>query len=418
MKELDTVKTCVVGLVVALFPVGVVAQDNYFNANGVRIHYIDRGAGEPVVLVDGYTNDAERNWIDTGVVGALSRDHRVIALDLRGHGRSDKPHDPSAYGTELALDIVRLLDHLHIARAHIVGYSLGGIITAKLLTLHEERFITATLVAASGRRNWNEQSARAAEEAARELEAGVPYRSLLVATAPRDQPAPTEDAIRQAARDLAARNDTLAHAALRRGDHALAVTNAQLLAVKSPVLAIVGTSDAAAAGVRTLKTAWPALEVVSVEGATHWGERGIPLRPEFVAAVRRFITARTTSEQEIPPAGRERALRAAMAALAKARHDGDGIAWGHLATDAYVVIHTDGRIHRRAEEIAEVTAAPMTTVPVRRNEQFAWYGDAMAVLTSEFTNVQGRTVRAIDVWIRDGSAWKIAAAQVTAVTTP
>src|SRR5205807_4443137 len=111
--------------------------------------------------------------------------------------KSDKPHDPKAYGAEMAQDIVRLLDHLKITQAHIVGYSLGGIITAKLLTTNPDRFITATLVAASGRRRWTDEDERNAEATARELEGGIPYPFLIVGFAPTNQPPPTEEFIRK-----------------------------------------------------------------------------------------------------------------------------------------------------------------------------------------------------------------------------
>ena len=53
---------------------------------------------------------------------------QLIALDCRGHGKSDKPHDPAEYGPEMAADVVRLLDHLRIEKAHLLGYSSGAFI--------------------------------------------------------------------------------------------------------------------------------------------------------------------------------------------------------------------------------------------------------------------------------------------------
>ena len=189
------VRACVLLFLIGWAPAVVSAQDKFFTSNGVRIRYVDQGAGEPVVLVHGYTNFIENNWIATGVLPNLAKDHRVIAFDLRGHGKSDKPHDPKAYA-ELGQDVVRLLDHLNIVRAHIVGYSLGGIITAKLLTTNPDRFITATLIAAAGRRSWTAKDERDAEATAADLEGRVPHRSLILLTAPTDQAAPTEEAIR------------------------------------------------------------------------------------------------------------------------------------------------------------------------------------------------------------------------------
>src|SRR5436190_17147545 len=97
-------------------------QSNFLDSNGVRIRYVDQGQGPPVVLIHGYTGNLERHWINPGVFTELARDHRVIALDCRGHGKSDKPHSPGSYGVEMGKDIVKLLDHLKISRAHIVGF--------------------------------------------------------------------------------------------------------------------------------------------------------------------------------------------------------------------------------------------------------------------------------------------------------
>jgi pimeloyl-ACP methyl ester carboxylesterase len=121
------------------------------------------------------------------ILQELARDHRVIAFDLRGHGQSGKPHEPRAYGREMGLDVVRLLDHLGIARAHVVGYSLGGYFTSQLLTLHPERFLTATLVAGPGLFAWSaEQAADAAVEASGRERACV-SRTLLTRLSPPDR---------------------------------------------------------------------------------------------------------------------------------------------------------------------------------------------------------------------------------------
>jgi pimeloyl-ACP methyl ester carboxylesterase len=111
-----------------------------------------RGSGHDLEFAtDRFPSIIERTWVDTGVLPNLATDHRVIAFDLRGHGKSDKPHEPRAYN-ELAQDAVRLLDHLGIAQAHIVGYSFGAVVVAKLLTTDAHRLLTATLGGASPRR--------------------------------------------------------------------------------------------------------------------------------------------------------------------------------------------------------------------------------------------------------------------------
>jgi len=78
---------------------------------------------------------------------------------------------------------------------------------------------------------------------------------------------------------------------LTRARREQVVTDSQMAAVQVPALAIVGTADPAVAGVKMLKAAWPALQVVTVEGATHWGDRGVLIRPEFAASLRQFIAA-------------------------------------------------------------------------------------------------------------------------------
>src|SRR5262245_42949024 len=121
-----------VGLLVGLQATAQQPPDKFFNSSGVQIRYVDQGSGEPVLLIHGYTLSIETNWIEPRIFQSLAKDHRVIAFDLRGHGKSGKPYDPTSYGREMEQDAIRLLDHLGIRRAHVVGYSLGAIITAKL----------------------------------------------------------------------------------------------------------------------------------------------------------------------------------------------------------------------------------------------------------------------------------------------
>src|SRR5580704_16817637 len=96
------------------------AEDRFFDSNGVKIHYAVEGKGEPVLLIHGFSANAQMNWGNQGIISALAKDYRVIALDNRGHGKSDKPHDPKSYGQEMVEDAVRLLDHLKIEKAHVV----------------------------------------------------------------------------------------------------------------------------------------------------------------------------------------------------------------------------------------------------------------------------------------------------------
>ena len=120
--------------------------------------------------IHGYTGYIERHWIATGVFANLAKDHRVIALDCRGHGKSGKPTDPKAYGAEMAQDIVRLLDHLKIRRAHVVGFSMGAMIAGPLLITNADRLLTVTFVGHHPVRKWTTVDEQQAEVSARELE--------------------------------------------------------------------------------------------------------------------------------------------------------------------------------------------------------------------------------------------------------
>ena len=134
-------------------------QDKSFESNGIRIRYIEAGSGTPVVLIHGYSRFLESNWINPGLYPALcKKSHRVIAYDLPGHGKSGKSYEPSAY-RDMAGDPIRLMDHLGIRRAHLIGYSLGGGIVTRSAVPHPERLITAILGGHSGYRDWEAEDA-------------------------------------------------------------------------------------------------------------------------------------------------------------------------------------------------------------------------------------------------------------------
>ena len=126
-----------------------VKQNSSFDSAGVKIAYVVAGDGEPVILIHGLYSSAAMNWELPGIFDLLAKHYRVIALDLRGHGNSDKPAGEDAYGQPMVEDITRLMDHLQeIQKAYIAGYSLGGIIVMKFMVDHPDRVIGATRWAA------------------------------------------------------------------------------------------------------------------------------------------------------------------------------------------------------------------------------------------------------------------------------
>jgi pimeloyl-ACP methyl ester carboxylesterase len=116
-----------------------------FEVNGVNLSYTVQGTGEPVVLIHGLYSSVRRNWEVPGTLQMLAANYQVIALDLPGHGLSDKPDRIDAYGIAMVDDVVALLDHLNIKKAHIVGYSMGGMIAMKLMATHPDRVLSAVV---------------------------------------------------------------------------------------------------------------------------------------------------------------------------------------------------------------------------------------------------------------------------------
>jgi pimeloyl-ACP methyl ester carboxylesterase len=252
-------------------------KDRFFDSAGVKIRYIVAGSGEPVILIHGFTADAELNW--GPVVKDLARDHLVIAMDCRGHGKSDKPHDASQYGTQMTADVVRLMDHLKIRRAHIAGYSMGGFITLKLLTEHPERFLTAILGGSGGMRA--DFPFAVLEPMIKKLEGGMSVAEVIGTSVP-SAPSPEQAEFLKRISEI---NDPKALAAAARSWKDLVVTDDQLRAIKVRTLAIYGSKDAASM-ITSLKGLISNIEFTVVDGADHLGA---PTRPEFVSGIRAFI---------------------------------------------------------------------------------------------------------------------------------
>lgn len=116
-----------------------------FDSDGVRIAYIDEGEGDPILLIHGFASSVRINWIEPGWVGFLARNgFRIVAFDNRGHGESEKLYRLSDYGAPLmAEDARRLLDHVGIERADVMGYSMGARISAFLALAHPGRVRSA-----------------------------------------------------------------------------------------------------------------------------------------------------------------------------------------------------------------------------------------------------------------------------------
>ena len=257
-------------LAVLCVPNGLVGQETgsaerFFDSDGVGIRYLDLGEGEAVVLLHGFALSAEVNWGLTGLLDSLPQEYRMLALDQRGHGRSDKPHGPEDYGLEFVEDVVRLLDALEIEKAHIVGYSMGGTLALRLAADHPDRVRSVVIGGAGwappgtplppGLQEWPAKIERIAEEGG----------SLTDAMWLPGWPDPTPEI-----RAFLDSNDARALAAvLRSRPEWDDLTAASVRAIGVPVLAVIGEVDFARPAVDALAGVKPDVEVAVLAGKDH-----------------------------------------------------------------------------------------------------------------------------------------------------
>jgi pimeloyl-ACP methyl ester carboxylesterase len=261
-------------------------KDAYFDSNGVSIHYREWGAGTPVVLIHGFALNASR-WEAAGVPEKLAAaGYRALVIDCRGHGLSGKPHDPNAYGAEMARDVIRLLDHLGIEKAHVLGYSMGGFVAGKVRELHPERLLSFVI----GGSGWYRAGDYALAELsgpdiADSLEKTGDFKFMLRAFEANRVPPVPEEQIEQRNARMMEGNDPLALAAVLRGWATFAVPEESLRANTVPALAIIGSDDPIKPKTDRLKEVMSSLEVVVIEGADH----GALTHPSFVQQVVQFL---------------------------------------------------------------------------------------------------------------------------------
>jgi pimeloyl-ACP methyl ester carboxylesterase len=271
------------------------AAEGTFESNGVRIHYVDEGKGIPVLLLHGQGSSVEMQWRATRFFEKLVPDYRIVALDLRGHGKSGKPHETEAYGDEMGLDAIRLMDHLGIKKAHVVGYSLGGFLASILIAKHPDRFISATLGGSGARTAYSEEARARDEREAGEREKECISRSFIAMLAGPDTPKPSEEELRKRSQDCMANpnEDRFASAAIVRARRLQVVAAEEVAKTKVPTLAIVGTHDPLRRAAENLQEMRPDVKIVYIEGAVHstLSPKGTLRQPEFVNALREFLAS-------------------------------------------------------------------------------------------------------------------------------
>lgn len=231
----------------------------HFNSDGVEIAFIDvpatAGQGHPILLIHGFASNHAVNWVNTLWTKTLTHaGYRVIALDNRGHGASGKRYDPAAYSSDImAQDARRLLDHLDIGQAHVMGYSMGARITAHL-ALREPARVRSALLGGLG--------IHLVEGV------GLPMSIAEAMEAPSlsDLTDPMQCMFRAFAE--ATRSDLKALAACIRGSRQV-LTPEEVGRIQVPVLVSVGTRDTIAGDPHALAALMPNARAFDIEGRDH-----------------------------------------------------------------------------------------------------------------------------------------------------
>jgi pimeloyl-ACP methyl ester carboxylesterase len=243
------------------------AHKFFTTSDGIKLHYMELGRGTPVILIHGYTANAEGKWFKSGIAQALAGKYRVVAIDARGHGQSDKPHDPAKYGPRMATDVVELMDHLKIRTAHIHGYSMGGSILAQLVARHEDRIVTA-IFGGSG------------------VQEVDPKRQAEVPKEPEPPPAGAPGAPRGENWSAYPGYDRAALDAVQKYSWTPEDRAIDLAKVKIPVLAIVGSLDRPEQRTRRMQRELKNFQRVIVDGETHGS---VHLNPIYTKTLVAFI---------------------------------------------------------------------------------------------------------------------------------
>jgi pimeloyl-ACP methyl ester carboxylesterase len=229
-----------------------------FSSDGVRLAYLDTGPADapPIVLVHGFASNTRVNWVSTGWVDTLTgAGFRVVSIDNRGHGASEGPHDPAVYGTgsHMAEDVRRLMDHLGLERADVMGYSMGAWIAGHLAVVHPDRLrsvifggLAMAMVEGLGGQETIAAALEAETDAGAKTPKGRAYRAFAKQTG----------------------SDLLALAACMRGSRQ-PVSREGLTGLTLPVLIAVGTRDDVAGSVDELAALIPGAEVLPIPGRDH-----------------------------------------------------------------------------------------------------------------------------------------------------
>lgn len=235
-----------------------------FRSDGLNLAYDNippaEGLGAAVLLVHGFASNRNENWRRLGWYAALERaGYRTIALDLRGHGQSDKPHEPQAYArARLAGDVLALIDHLDLPRVHLVGYSMGAQVALAAALAAPQR-IDHLVLGGIGGRLLGEGRARPAPQ--------MSLPDALLAEDPSAITDPIQRGFRAFAELQGEDRAALAACAQARGE---GTTRQTLEGLSTPTLVVAGERDELAGDPHGLADAIPGAKVITLPGCDHF----------------------------------------------------------------------------------------------------------------------------------------------------
>ncbi len=264
------------------------AEDSTFDSKGVKIRYVTEGEGEAVVLVHGWMSDSTMWGKDaTGKTKLVAPDgFQVVALDCRGHGLSDKPHEVKKYGAEMADDVIRLMDHLRIKRAHLIGYSMGAFIVAKVAARNPGRVLSIIYGGQAPLFTGN-AGAHEIDVFAKLVDEGKGLGPYLMEFAPTGTQKLTLSQANSFAKLIYGSKDVRAFSAAGRSFKGLEVTERDLKKCQAPVLFIYGDMDVSRARIEEVNKLVGG-DVKIVPNANHITALG---KPEFGSTIVSFLLA-------------------------------------------------------------------------------------------------------------------------------
>jgi pimeloyl-ACP methyl ester carboxylesterase len=243
-----------------------------FLSDGISIAYETHGEGPPVLCIHGFGSSGKVNWIDTGWVETLNEaGYQAITFDNRGHGGSRKLYDTKLYfAHDMASDAAGLLDHLGIAKAHVLGYSMGARIGA-FLALQQPDKVIASVWGGMGRN----------------LVTGLADSETIISALTAESLSQVKDRIGRQFRIFADHNkaDKAALAACMVSSRE-PMSEAQVRQITGPVLVATGADDEMAGPAYALAELLPQGEPFTIERRDHMRATG---DPQFKRAALDFL---------------------------------------------------------------------------------------------------------------------------------